>query len=82
MGHFVTLKKIRSKIWSAKSRVQKAGSLLFKKRRGQVGLINYISGCRLIGRMCDVTLTEFNGEINIGLLNFIFYVDSKKSICL
>ena len=28
-------KKIRSKIWGVKSRVQKTGSLLFKKRRGQ-----------------------------------------------
>ena len=33
MGQFVTLKKIRSKIWVAKSRVQKTGSLLFKKRK-------------------------------------------------
>ena len=29
----VTLKKIRSRIWVAKSRVQKTGSLLFKKRK-------------------------------------------------
>ena len=28
-------KKIRSKIWDIKSRVQKTGSLLFKKRRGR-----------------------------------------------
>ena len=39
MGRFVTLKKIRSKIWDAKSRVQKTGSLLFKKRRGQLPLL-------------------------------------------
>ena len=35
MGRFVTLKKIRSKIWTWKSKVKKTGSLLFKKRRGQ-----------------------------------------------
>ena len=35
MGRFATLKKTRSKIWGAKSRVQKTGSLLFKKRRSQ-----------------------------------------------
>ena len=39
MGRFVTLKKIRSKIWDAKSRVQKTGSLLFQKRRGQLPLL-------------------------------------------
>ena len=32
MGRFVTLKKITSKIWVAKSRVQKTGLLLLKKR--------------------------------------------------
>ena len=32
-------KKIRSKIWSAKSRVQKTRSLLFKKRRGSCPLL-------------------------------------------
>jgi hypothetical protein len=31
----VDLKKTGSKIWGAKSRVQKTGSMLFKKRKGQ-----------------------------------------------
>ena len=35
MGQFVTLKKIRSKIWTWKKQCEKTGSFLFKKRRGQ-----------------------------------------------
>ena len=34
MGRIVALKKCRSKIWVTKSRVQKTGSFLYKKRRG------------------------------------------------
>jgi hypothetical protein len=34
-GRFADLKKTGSKIWGAKSRVQKTGSILFKKRKGQ-----------------------------------------------
>ena len=34
-GRFADLKKTGSKIWGAKSRVQKTGSMLFKKRKGQ-----------------------------------------------
>jgi hypothetical protein len=39
MGRFATLKKIRSKILVAKSRVQKPGLLLFKKRRARLLLL-------------------------------------------
>jgi hypothetical protein len=35
MGQFATLKKTGSKIWGAKCRKQKTGSLLFKKRISQ-----------------------------------------------
>ena len=35
---FWNFKKKGSKKWVAKSRAQKAGSLLFKKRRGKAGL--------------------------------------------
>ena len=34
-GRFADLKKTGSKIWDAKSRAQKTGSMLFKKRKGQ-----------------------------------------------
>ena len=40
MAHFVTLKKCRSKIWVTKCRVQKTGSLLFKKRRGHGKIVD------------------------------------------
>ena len=49
MGHFVILKKIGSIIWSAKSRVQKTGSFLFKKRRGSLAFSFFdYSVCHII----------------------------------
>jgi hypothetical protein len=44
MGRFVTLKKIGSKIWSAKNRLEKIGSGLFfviQKEKKQPGLFSF-----------------------------------------
>ena len=45
----LNFKKIASNIWGAKSRVQKTGSLLFKKRRGHSHKLTCVFKTRIVG---------------------------------